>query len=86
MDHLGVLLAIENERHAIEESFNDISIEIVRNLIFYTVWDRKGRPVDVHPNFGKVSYLGDCCIDQYFHCSKEERINIVQTYLENLTK
>jgi len=41
----------------VKESFEKIEPKIIKDLIAYSVWCRKGRVEGVHPEFGKLSYL-----------------------------
>ena len=70
------------------EDFNNNLIqldEIIRKYLFYIVWDYKGRPNNVHFDFGRVSFM-NIEIDGKYFCNKEDKINCCQKLIQFLEK
>ncbi len=59
---------------------------IYQNLLFYKVWEKKGKIIGIHNDFGRMSFLNNHVIPSNYHCSQEEIIEIlleVISILEN---
>ena len=70
------------------EDFNNNLIqldEIIRKYLFYIVWDYKGRPNNVHFDFGRVSFM-NIEIDGKYFCNKDDKINCCQKLIQFLEK
>ncbi len=55
--------------------------EIIRKYLFYIVWDYKGRPNNIHMDFGRVSFM-NIEIDGKYFCNKEDKINCCDKLIE----
>ena len=62
----------QNDHESIKESFNRIGSDLLKDYIKYTTWVIKGKPFDIHPNFGFFSYTGGV-IDSAYYCTPDER-------------
>ena len=82
--HLGDLFSKSDNNQAIEESFDKIAIPAVRDMICFFVWQRKGRPEGLHPDFGRLSYLQSPRISAHYHHSNEDRIEMILEMNEKL--
>jgi hypothetical protein len=59
---------------------------IYQNLLFHKVWERKGKVIGIHNDFGRMSFLNSSQIPANYHCNQEEIVEIlleVISILEN---
>ena len=84
---IEILINICNSIRNGEDINNDLNQldEIIRKYLFYIVWDYKGRPNNVHMDFGRVSFM-NIEIDGKYFCSKEDKINCCQKIIQFLEK
>ena len=80
---INICNTIRNEGN-INDDLNQLD-EIVRKYLFYVVWDYKGRPQNVHSDFGRVSFM-NIEIDGKYYCNKEDQINCCQKIIQFLEK
>ena len=85
--NIEILINICNSIRNGEDINNDLNQldEIIRKYLFYIVWDYKGRPNNVHFDFGRVSFM-NIEIDGKYFCSKEDKINCCQKIIQFLEK
>ena len=57
--------------------------EIIKKYLFYIVWVYKNRPMNVHNDFGRVSFMNKE-IDGRYYCNDEDKIKCCQKLIENL--
>ena len=50
------------------------------------MWVRKGRIEGVHPDFGQVSYLRSDQISGHYHCSDDDRVEILLELSDRIGK
>ena len=55
------------------------------NKLFYKTWVYKGKPYDVHFDFGTVSFFNEAIDPKYF-CSKEDRIHLCDEMIKFFEK
>ena len=48
-----------------------------QNMIYYKVWERKGKFVGVHPDFGRMSFTRNEIIPSNYFCSQDEMVEIL---------
>ena len=46
-------------------------------MIFQLVWERKGKILGIHNDFGKMSFLRSNVIPNNYHCDQEEQVEIL---------
>ena len=80
---INICKAIRNGEDFIDD-MNQLD-EIVREYLFYIVWDYKGKPMKIHNDFGRVSFM-NTEIDGKYYCNKEEQINCCQKIIQILEK
>jgi hypothetical protein len=51
--------------------------EIYRSFLYYKVWERKGKIIGIHNDFGQLSLLNMHQIPSNYHCSQEEIVEIL---------
>lgn len=86
-NHLQDLFTSGDDKLKISNSFeNEINSDVLRDMICYLVWDRKGKVEGIHPDFGKLSYTQSPKISSHYHVNDEERIEMLMDINENLTK
>lgn len=83
--HLGDLFSQSDNKQAIEESFNKINLQVIKDMICHFVWQRRGRPEGLHPDFGRLSYLQSPRISAHYHMSSEERIEMILEMTEKIS-
>ncbi len=77
-----ILLLDKNEALALE-AFQELP-STFQYGIYQEAWNLFGGPCGVHGDFGKASFENDPSLDAKFHCSKEQRKQAVQQYIERL--
>ena len=70
----------------IEASFEKIGSKVIKDLICFDVWERKGRVEGVHPDFGRLSYVGSDKISGHYHLNADERVELILQLTEKLTQ
>jgi hypothetical protein len=66
-----------------EEEFNINELdEIIKKYLFYIVWDFKGRPMGVHDDFGRVSFMNNQ-IDKNYFCNPDDKIQCCKRLIQN---
>lgn len=78
--------AEEGNSSAVEASLDQIDLKVVRNLLCFYVWQRKGRVEGVHPDFGRLSYIGSDKISMHYHYSNDDRVNLLLELTELISK
>jgi hypothetical protein len=58
----------------------------MKDLICYYVWERKGRVEGVHPDFGKLSYIGSDKLSGHYHLNADDRVELILELSEKLNK
>ena len=58
--------------------------DIMRNYLFYIVWEKKGKVLGVHNDFGRISFMRINEIDNKYFCSDEERLNCCELLIQHL--
>jgi len=64
--------------------FHDKFSESIRNLIYYKTWVYKGKPQNVHMDFGNVAFFGNS-IDKKWFMTPTEKADLIQNFLLELT-
>ncbi|MBX3718563.1 MAG: hypothetical protein KF898_02810 [Parachlamydiales bacterium] len=57
--------------------------EADRQKLFAIAWELKGCPLDIHPDFGRVSLLADPVLERWDRCGKEDRLNVLHYFVNN---
>ena len=70
----------------IVKTFLEIQSSAIRDYICYQVWILKGRVDGVHPDFGRLSYLRDPVLNSHYHCTDDDRMQILLDLSEKLAK
>ena len=83
-EHLQDLFTNGEDKGVIEASLDKISMQVLRDLICFFVWARKGRVEGVHPDFGRLSYLQNDSISSHYHLQNEERVEMILELTEKL--
>jgi hypothetical protein len=58
--------------------------KIIQNLLFYRVWDFKGRICGVHNDFGKLSFLQSSGLAMNYYCTQQEQIEFILELTNNI--
>ena len=58
--------------------------DILKNYLFFIVWEYKGKISGIHNDFGKVSLMRINEIDSKFFCNDEDRIKCCQELIQRL--
>ena len=85
--NIEILINICNSIRNGEDINNNLNQldEIIRKYLYFIVWEYKGRPYNVHNDFGRVSFL-NIEIDGKYYCNKEDKINCCQKLIQFLEK
>ena len=59
--------------------------DVNKLYLFYIVWKYKGCPMNVHNDFGRVSFL-NIDIDPKYYCNKNDKINCCKQLMDYLDK
>ena len=70
----------------IKASFETMPSQVLKDFICFQVWLRKGRVEGVHPDFGKLSYVRSEKISDHYHCSDDDRVEILLDLSDRLGK
>ena len=82
--YIEILINICNAiRNKEDININDLD-DIIKNYLFYIVWEHKGKVMGVHNDFGRMSFMRINEIDNKFFCSDEERIECCQKLIKDL--
>ena len=76
----------DNNQKMTESFDTKITSQVMRDLICWIAWDRKGRVEGVHPDFGKLSYLRSSKLSTNYHCGDEARIEMILDLTERMGK
>lgn len=57
---------------------------VLKELICYLVWRRKGKVEGVHPDFGKLSYVRSSKLSSNYYINDDERIELLLDLSEKL--
>lgn len=76
---INICNAIRNEEDIDMDELDDI----MKKYLFYIVWIFKGKPNDIHFDFGRVSFM-NCDIDSKFYCNNDDKIKCCQILIQNL--
>ena len=68
----------------VEVSLSKMRSRVVRDLICYLVWRRKGKVEGIHPDFGKLSYVKSKKLSSNYHINDDERVEILLDLSEKL--
>ena len=85
--NIEILINICNSIRNGEDINNNLNQldEIIRKYLYFIVWEYKGRPYNVHNDFGRVSFL-NIEIDGKYYCNKEDKINCCEKLIQFLEK
>ena len=85
--NIEVLINIPNSIRNGEDINNNLNQldEIIRKYLFFIVWEYKGKPYNIHYDFGRVSFL-NIEIDGKYYCNKEDKINCCEKLIQFLEK
>ena len=75
---------IRNNNIITRDDLSEIN-EVLIDKLFFNTWVYKGKPENVHYDFGSVSFLNESIDPKYF-CSKNERINLCEEMIQFLEK
>jgi hypothetical protein len=70
----------------IKDSFENITSIVLKDFVCYQVWIRKGKVEGVHPDFGKLSYIRSEKISDHYHCTDDDRVEILLELSDRLGK
>lgn len=83
--HLQDIFTQGDNKEAIEQSFKTkIGSQLLKDLICYTVWNRKGRLEGIHPDFGFLSYIRSAKISGHYHVNDDDRVELLLDLSEKL--
>ena len=71
---------INNKKNLSIDNLDDI----LKNYLFFIVWEYKGKISGIHNDFGKVSLMRINEIDSKFFCNDEDRIKCCQELIQRL--
>ena len=77
---LNICQSIKNKENI---NINDLS-DIMKKYLFYIVWEKKGKLLGIHNDFGRMSFMRINEIDNKYFCSDEERLNCCETLIQYL--
>ena len=80
---LPVIKAFENKEADALEKFLKLP-QWHKNGCYKHAWMAKGKPIDIHPDFGRCAFLGDIQIHGQFHCTDEQRLVVLKTHRQEL--
>jgi hypothetical protein len=60
----------------IKEKIKKLSISY-QNILFYRTWERKGKIIGIHSEFGKLSFINSDAIPNNYHCNQEDIVEII---------
>ena len=80
---INICNSIRNDED-INNNLNQLD-EIIRKYLFYLVWVYKQKPMNIHDDFGRVSFM-NMDIDGKYFCNKEDKINCCQQLIQILEK
>ena len=58
--------------------------DIMQKYLFYIVWEKKGKVLGVHNDFGRISFMNINEIDNKYFCNDDERINCCEELIQYL--
>ena len=68
-----------------KEDFNLDNLDgILKNYLFFIVWEYKGKISGVHNDFGRISFMRINEMDPKYFCSDEDRIKCCQILIQRL--
>ena len=82
--NIELLINICNKINNKEEFNIDNLDEIIKNYLFFIVWDYKGKPSGIHNDFGRISFMRINEMDSKYFCSDEDRIKCCQILIQRL--
>ncbi len=80
---IPVIKAFENNEADALEKFLKLP-KLHKNGCYKHTWIAKGKPINIHPDFGRCAFLGDKQIDGKFHSTNEQRAAILKTHRQEL--
>lgn len=57
-----------------------------QNFLFYKTWEKKGKILGIHDDFGRHSFLNTKYINQLYHLDNEDRAELVLEIIELIDK
>ena len=81
--NIDILINICNSIRNEEDIYLDDLDEIMKKYLFYIVWVYKNRPMNIHNDFGKESFMNGK-IDKRFYCDNNDKIKYCQLLIQYL--
>ena len=81
-NNIEILKKICNSIKNKEEINIDVLDDIIKNYLFYIVWERKGKVMGVHNDFGRISFMRINEIDNKYFCNDDDRINCCEELIQ----